>query len=204
MSEYHQAAWCENCGGLFYRNRGDHVFCSDACKAEYERRYGDGRNRYHKDNSEEYYGFCENCGATFTYNGYANRGGKRSKRFCSDPCRAQWHRDHRSEASQGAQGGNSGAGRTNERDNGSKSRGGHSGASGRGRSNWRERYGYSGARTSAGFDPYEILGVARNATSAEIKKAYRALARRWHPDICHEPGAEEMMKNINRAYDAVK
>ena len=47
-------------------------------------------------------------------------------------------------------------------------------------------------------DYYKILGVARNATQAEIQKAYRALLRKYHPDI--NPGnkqAEEKTKEIN-------
>lgn len=54
-------------------------------------------------------------------------------------------------------------------------------------------------------DPYEVLGVSRNATDEEIKKAYRALAKKYHPDV--NPGdknAEAKMKEINAAYDAIK
>ena len=47
---------------------------------------------------------------------------------------------------------------------------------------------------------YEILGVSRDATEREIKHAYRILARRLHPDICREPGAEDRFKRINEAY----
>ncbi len=55
-----------------------------------------------------------------------------------------------------------------------------------------------------GRDFYEILGVSKNATQDEIKKAYRKLARKWHPDI--NPGnkeAEQKFKEISRAYDCL-
>ncbi|MEU0562418.1 J domain-containing protein [Dactylosporangium sp. NPDC006015] len=49
-------------------------------------------------------------------------------------------------------------------------------------------------------DPYQVLGVARTATPEEIQRAYRTLARRQHPDINKEPGAEDRFKEINEAY----
>ncbi|MGB9175734.1 MAG: molecular chaperone DnaJ [Methanoregula sp.] len=55
----------------------------------------------------------------------------------------------------------------------------------------------------AGEDYYETLGIPRNADGAEIKKAYRNLARKFHPDICKEPGAEEKFKKINEAYSVL-
>ncbi|AJC90672.1 co-chaperone-curved DNA binding protein A [Campylobacter subantarcticus LMG 24377] len=48
---------------------------------------------------------------------------------------------------------------------------------------------------------YDTLGVAKNASADEIKKAYRKLARRYHPDINKEAGAEEKFKEINAAYE---
>ena len=54
-------------------------------------------------------------------------------------------------------------------------------------------------------DPYEVLGVSRDATDEEVKKAYRKLAKQYHPDV--NPGnkqAEDKMKEINAAYDAIK
>ncbi|MBZ7953352.1 J domain-containing protein [Campylobacter sp. W0018] len=48
---------------------------------------------------------------------------------------------------------------------------------------------------------YETLGISKNASSDEIKKAYRRLARQYHPDINKEKGAEEKFKEINAAYE---
>ena len=47
---------------------------------------------------------------------------------------------------------------------------------------------------------YDVLGVPRNATETDIKKAYRNLAKKYHPDVCKEAGAEEKFKAINEAY----
>ncbi|HOC85160.1 MAG TPA: molecular chaperone DnaJ [Methanoculleus sp.] len=50
---------------------------------------------------------------------------------------------------------------------------------------------------------YDTLGVSRDADDKEIKKAYRDLARKYHPDVCKEPGAEERFKGINEAYSVL-
>jgi len=49
-------------------------------------------------------------------------------------------------------------------------------------------------------DYYEILGVSREASEDEIKRAFRRLARQHHPDVNKEPGSEERFKKINEAY----
>ena len=53
-------------------------------------------------------------------------------------------------------------------------------------------------------DYYDILGVKPGASDAEIKTAYRKLARKYHPDVSKEKGAEEKFKGVNEAYEALK
>jgi len=56
--------------------------------------------------------------------------------------------------------------------------------------------------TTAPRDPYDVLGVARNADDTSIKKAFRRLARELHPDVnAHDPGAEEKFKQVAEAYE---
>ncbi len=52
-------------------------------------------------------------------------------------------------------------------------------------------------------DYYEILGVKKDASETEIKSAYRKLARKYHPDVNKEKGAEEKFKDINEAYEVL-
>ena len=53
-------------------------------------------------------------------------------------------------------------------------------------------------------DYYSVLGVEPSAGDAEIKSAYRRLARKYHPDVSKEPGAEERFKAVNEAYEALR
>ena len=53
-------------------------------------------------------------------------------------------------------------------------------------------------------DYYQVLGVARDADPADIKRAYQRLARKYHPDVSKEPNAEERFKEIGEAYDVLR
>jgi molecular chaperone DnaJ len=66
----------------------------------------------------------------------------------------------------------------------------------------RDSDGSSGK--GSGKDLYAVLGVSKDATADQIKKAYRKLARKYHPDV--NPGdktAEERFKEVSRAHDAL-
>ena len=52
-------------------------------------------------------------------------------------------------------------------------------------------------------DYYEVLGVPRDATAEQIKKAYRKLAMKYHPDVAEEPDAAEKFKEIGEAYEVL-
>ena len=52
-------------------------------------------------------------------------------------------------------------------------------------------------------DYYEILGVDKKATEAQIKSAYRKLAKKYHPDVDKSPSAQEKFKDINEAYEVL-
>lgn len=80
--------------------------------------------------------------------------------------------------------------------------GGYSGYSG--------KSGYSQSSQRAGKDPYKVLGVTKEATDDEVKKAYRKMAMKYHPDRVAgmseemQRNAAEQMKEINEAYDQIK
>ncbi|TXT11221.1 hypothetical protein VHUM_01972 [Vanrija humicola] len=68
---------------------------------------------------------------------------------------------------------------------------------------WRARRAFHGSskNTAEHKNPYETLGVPKDAKAGDIKKAYYALAKKWHPDSNKEEGAAEKFHEIQAAYD---
>ena len=56
---------------------------------------------------------------------------------------------------------------------------------------------------AADEDFYQILGVPRDASQEDIQRAYRRLARTYHPDVNKDPGAEDRFKDVSEAYDVL-
>lgn len=52
-------------------------------------------------------------------------------------------------------------------------------------------------------DYYDVLGIGKDASQEEIKKTYRKLARKYHPDVNKEPGAEDKFKEVKEAYEVL-
>ena len=53
-------------------------------------------------------------------------------------------------------------------------------------------------------DYYKIMGLSRDATQDEVKRSYRKLARKYHPDVSDDPEAEERFKEVGEAYEVLK
>lgn len=70
--------------------------------------------------------------------------------------------------------------------------------------------GYSNSQTSSHKDPYRVLGISQDASDDEVRKAYRKMAMKYHPDRVAgmsdemQRNAAEQMKEINQAYDQIK
>lgn len=52
-------------------------------------------------------------------------------------------------------------------------------------------------------DYYEVLGISQDASKQDIKKAYRKLARQYHPDVSEEENAQEKFKEVKEAYETL-
>ena len=53
-------------------------------------------------------------------------------------------------------------------------------------------------------DYYQVMGIERDATQDQVKRAYRKLARKYHPDVSKEPDAEAGFKEVGEAYEVLK
>jgi DnaJ-domain-containing protein 1 len=200
---------CPNCQRTFDAKRQDNWFCSDECKAQFKRTYGDNRERYHAEHQNSYYGFCAHCSGMFFYNDYAKRGGERSPRFCSDSCRQKaWRAAKKSANSQNTASGQQGHKKAHTGTNSGSQQNSGTSAQNQAPKNGHTTPGIDWMRWYS-RDPYKVLGLDRALPYdlPTIKKAYRALVKTYHPDVCKlctQLEATEILQHINKAWDLLK
>jgi len=174
---------CLHCDKVRYDGRPDQMFCDNVCRAAYYREHGASgshapRYRIHSMR-------CEHCGEWTDYNDYANRGGKRKKKYCSDKCRQAAYRAKRKEGAKGYTHKERESARENSRERaktGSKTRGSSN-------SRWNSR------------EWWVVIGVDRFSSYETARKAWRELCKKHHPDL---GGNVEEMQAINAAWDKAK
>lgn len=180
-------AICLDCGNEIDGARPDQEFCSGPCRAHYYRTRG--ATGAHAGKHDTQFGFCEWCGTPFGFNAYADRGGKRQKRFCDDTCRQKAHRaKKRAER-------NAGTNNTNRKShNGQQTKREETGSKQKQNTDWWRS-----------ADWWVVLGVSKNEMDFNaISKRYRVLVKHYHPDVCKLPNATEIMQCVNAAYDKAK
>jgi hypothetical protein len=161
---------CRNCGRIFNAKRSDAVYCSERCTAQWDREHP-FKQHEHVWKDETIYENCQQCGKGFTFNDYANRGGKRQPQYCSTKCRQKAYRERQKIRNAPP------------------------------KQNTKTKSTPPPPPKKTIRDPYVILGVTYQSTKAEIRKAYMKLIKFWHPDINASPEATEKAQDINWAYD---
>lgn len=177
---------CRRCDVPFTPKRSDHWFCSGACVAAFYRE-NPNPEQIHADLPHEMPHTCEQCGTPFFVNAYAERGGSRKPKYCSAKCKQAAYRARNQTTQEQAK-------RRYEQ-------------------TWREEHTHQDRqrqqyRQQTYQSKYEralaALCLSATFTALELKRSYRELAKKWHPDVNKSPMAEEMMKEINWAYDYLK
>lgn len=218
-----QFRYCKECGNGFTAEREDHHYCCANCRAGYEKRMGEFRERFHAEKEREFSQHCEQCGGKFTFNGYANRGGERAPRFCSDSCRSTWHRENKKAFRQARA---AGGGGSRKNDTGTGAGSAHQqrereyqrqqqdfnewfrrqqqqwSNTGNGQQQQQQRRSRSDSNTA---DPYQILGVTPEMDFDACRKVWLKLVAQYHPDRAGDtPENTERMQNINAAWDRLR
>jgi DnaJ domain len=214
MSHSKRSNVCLNCSKTFEHIRGDARFCEPRCAAAWARNEGAFRDRFHAPKQEQNGADCEFCGTAFLYNDYAERGGQRRPKFCSNKCRQAAYRarkgvfagktshwddarnNKKQQTSNGVGGGKDTSQKTRAKDTSQEQT--------KDTSRNQTKKDTSQDKRWKSKDPYVVLGVTYQSTKNEIKQAWRALMRIWHPDVCTDEGATVVSQAINRAYDMLK
>lgn len=180
---------CRMCGNMFSAKRSDAEFCSPKCVAQHYR-INPNPEYIHAENNNMHRYYCEFCTNPFEVNDYAQRGGKRRPKYCSNKCKQAAYR-------QRGQGTQQQAKRRNE--------GKQKSAGGNQQSNQNRTR--AKATRMTWDEACLILGVVKTASATELRKAYIRMANESHPDKHDQSEYDhwnEVMKRINIAYDYVK
>jgi DnaJ domain len=177
---------CRNCYVPFKPSRSDHWFCSGRCVAQFYRDHPNPE-MIHADLPHDKPHVCEQCGQPYHVNDYAERGGKRTPKYCSGKCKQAAYRARNQTTQEQARRRYEQTWREETRQ----------------RSEQRQQY-HQQTYHSKYKHALAVLSLSRNFTTDQLRKAYRDLAKKWHPDVNKSPLAEQMMKEINWAYDYLK
>jgi DnaJ domain len=186
-------SYCKNCYVSFTKGRHDQQFCSAKCVAAYYRNV-ENPEYIHEPKDHNHLHWCEQCGKGFRTNDYAERGGKREPKYCSTACKQKAYRARGKATQQQAH-------RRQEKtqappppppnNSGSKRQ--------------APPPPPPPPKYKSKWDEYmALLGLVTGFSKAELKKAYMAMIKKWHPDVCKDPSATEMSQKINVAYEYLK
>lgn len=208
--------YCRQCGQRFTYTRDDQQFDTPACVAKFYRE-NPNPQYIHAANMDEYWHTCEQCGVDFFVNGYAERGGKRSPKYHSVACKQKAYRA-RGKATQEQAArrstGNYGSAPKQGSAPPPPKQGSAPPASKQHQSappppppppdpnapKWKY-VGTSKHDGKALNEALTILGLASMPNAAGLRKAYRAMIAKWHPDRNPSPHATAWSQAINWAQD---
>lgn len=192
--------YCAQCGKRFSANRVDANWCSGACAAKY---YRDNPNPeyIHAKKEHVHWYECDYCKQAYVVNDYAKRSGKRTPRFCSVKCKqASWRYTQKEQAARRQEqetrpGGDNRQRTEREKQDQQDAR----------REYKQQNQGGNGGYKSTGYpkerDPYVILGIDQSATTAQITAAWKAMIKKYHPDVYKNDDATAKAQAVNWAYD---
>lgn len=169
------------------QGRADKSFCGPICVAAWYR-LRDNPPPIHEEKFRVHWFTCEQCFEDFQVNDYANRGGQRTPKYCSNACKQKAYRKrNKGHQEQAKRRGNS---KANNKSGGSTGAG-------------DDRYKYNPNAGTRYQQALLLFGLREPFTQKDLKRAYFAEVKKWHPDRNKSPEATEKTQYINSMYDTV-
>lgn len=199
---------CRQCDVPFTAKRSDHWFCSGACCARFYRE-NPNPDFIHRDLPHDMPHVCEECGAPYNINMYAERGGQRTPRYCSGACKQKAYRK-RGKATQEQAERRYQSDQARERAEEFE----------RARQRAQEEYERAQRARSSGErqrreapraqsrmtweEACRILGISGNFKSEQLRKAWIKAIKAVHPDVNPSPDATAQAQQVNAAYEYLR